>query len=202
MKDLPHCIRLVLNFYLLISLLTCNKYFVPLCHLGLPWLSQLLQFHWQADFFDWMLYLHILALYWVTIRLTEFISCFISDWALEFYTSGYNVHILHYHNYSFSHSQEFSGLSLSLFLPSLNSCACSLFMSFVHIEWCSDYILTFASWVCFIIHFVMRIGIALVIWGREILLTLSNCFSSSLSTFFCCVSFRSGDRDFHIRCCE
>ena len=43
--------------------------------------------------------------------------------SLEFYTSGYNVHILHYHNYSFSHSQEFSGLSLSLFLPSLNSCA-------------------------------------------------------------------------------
>ena len=81
MKDLPHCIRLELNFYLSISLLTCNKYFVPLCHLWLPWLSQLLQFHWQADFFDWMLYLHILALYWVTIRLTEFISCFISDWA-------------------------------------------------------------------------------------------------------------------------
>ena len=75
-------------------------------------------------------------------------------------------------------------------------------MTFVHIEWCSDYILTFASWVCFIIHFVMRIGIALVIWGREILLTLSNCFSSSVLIFFCCVSFRSGGRDFHIRCCE
>ena len=81
MKDLPHCIRLELNFYLSISLLTCNKYFVPLCHLWLPRPSQLLQFHWQADFFDWMLYLHILALYWVTIRLTGFISCFISDWA-------------------------------------------------------------------------------------------------------------------------
>ena len=50
--------------------------------------------------------------------------------------------------------------------------------------------------------FVMRIGIELVICGMVILLTLSNCFSSSVLIFFCCVSFRSGDRDFHIRCCE
>ena len=50
--------------------------------------------------------------------------------------------------------------------------------------------------------FVMRIGIELVICGMVILLTLSNCFSSSVLIFFCCVSFRSGGRDFHIRCCE
>ena len=48
----------------------------------------------------------------------------------------------------------------------------------------------------------MRIGIELVICGMVILLTLSNCFSSSVLIFFCCVSFRSGGRDFHIRCCE
>ena len=127
MKDLAHCTRLESNIYLLIFLLTCNKNFVHLCHLWLTWLTEAAPSVCIEIlmFVVCMLYLCELALHWVTMRLTEFISCFISDWALEFYTSGYNVHILHYHNYSFSHSQEFSGLSLSLFLPSLNSCAWS-----------------------------------------------------------------------------
>jgi hypothetical protein len=53
-------------------------------------------------------------------------------------------------------------------------------MSFDRIEWCLNCILSSVSWVCFIIHFAMSIGITLVIWGREILSTLSNCLSSSL----------------------
>ena len=59
-----------------------------------------------------MLYLCELALHWVTMRLTEFISHFIHiEDSLDVYISGCNVNILHYHNYFLSHLQEFSCIS-------------------------------------------------------------------------------------------
>jgi hypothetical protein len=116
MKDLPHCIWLESNIYLLIFLLTCNKNFVHLCHLWLTWLTEAAP---SASietlmFVFCMLYLCELALYWVTIRLTEFISHFIQiEDSSDIYISGCNVNILHYQNYFLSPLQEFSCISFS-----------------------------------------------------------------------------------------
>ena len=113
------------------------------------------------------------------LQISFLVSFQIED-SLEFYVSWFTVHSLHYHNYFLIQLQEFFFLSFSLFLSSLSSCAYFLFMSSDLIEWCLNCILSSVSWVCFIIHFAMSIGITLVIWGREILSALSNCLSSSL----------------------